>query len=249
MNFQNHIRAAILKARRGVGLIRHLSKYVARNVLNLCYKLYVRPHLDYRYLLCHRYNQEMRLGFTQKFEQTQYSAALSVSGAWKGTNRQNPYDELGCEDLYHRRWYRSLCHFYNLRRTASLGSLFDEISPELEQSYNLRQHRVYEQNISRTTRFSHTYFQNVLYEWNLLNNNIKNSQSISEFKRILLAIVRPHKNPLYCLSDIEGVKKLTKLRVNFSPLNEHRFRHNFDCSSPTCVCGRGIENNGHFLLH
>ena len=67
--------------------------------------------------------------------------------------------------------------------------------------------------------------------------------------RELLAIIRPPKNTVYDVFDIEGIKKLTKLRVNFSALNEHRFRHNFDCSSPTCMCGRGIEDNEHFLLH
>ena len=34
LNFKSHIRAAILKARRGIGLIRYLSKYVSRDVLN-----------------------------------------------------------------------------------------------------------------------------------------------------------------------------------------------------------------------
>ena len=58
LNFQSHIRAAILKARRGIGLIRYLSKYVSRNVLNLAYKLYVRPHLDCGDLLYHRYDPE-----------------------------------------------------------------------------------------------------------------------------------------------------------------------------------------------
>ena len=37
----------------------------------------------------------MRLTFTQRLEQTQYSAALAVTGAWRGTNRQRLYDELG----------------------------------------------------------------------------------------------------------------------------------------------------------
>ena len=49
--------------------------------------------------------------------------------------------------------------------------------------------------------------------------------------------------------DIEGIKKLTKLSVNFSAINGHRFRHNFECSSPICMCGEGIEDNKHFLLH
>ena len=37
--------------------------------------------------------------------------------------------------------------------------------------------------------------------------------------------------------------------MKFSALNEHRFRHNIDCNSPACMCGRGIEDNKHFLLH
>ena len=83
----------------------------------------------------------------------------------------------------------------------------------------------------------------------MLDDDTKNSQSMSEFKRKLLAIIRPTKNPFYDVFDIDGIKKLTKLRVNFSPLNEHRSRHNFDCSNPTCMRGRSIEDNEDFLLH
>ena len=44
-------------------------------------------------------------------------------------------------------------------------------------------------------------------------------------------------------------KLLTKLRLNFSALNEHKFRHNFECLDPICACGTGKEDNKHFLLH
>ena len=47
VNFKSYIREAILKARRGIGLLKYLSKYVSREVLDQTYKLYVRPHLDY----------------------------------------------------------------------------------------------------------------------------------------------------------------------------------------------------------
>ena len=48
---------------------------------------------------------------------------------------------------------------------------------------------------------------------------------------------------------IPGIRLLTRLRVQFSALNEHRFRHAFDCLSPVCNCGLAIEDNEHFLLH
>ena len=34
LNFKSHIRQAILKARRGIGMIKYLSKYVSRDVLD-----------------------------------------------------------------------------------------------------------------------------------------------------------------------------------------------------------------------
>ena len=43
LTFTSHMRQAIFKARRGIGMIKHLSKYVARDVLDQVYKLYVRP--------------------------------------------------------------------------------------------------------------------------------------------------------------------------------------------------------------
>ena len=45
------------------------------------------------------------------------------------------------------------------------------------------------------------------------------------------------------------LKLSAHLRVKFSDLREHRFRHNFRCNSPNCFCGKGIEDNEHFLLH
>ena len=41
----------------------------------------------------------------------------------------------------------------------------------------------------------------------------------------------------------------TALRLRFSSLNEHKFRHNFDSLTPFCVCGMDNEDNVHFLLH
>ena len=108
LDFQSHVREGIVKARRGIGMIRYLSGYISREVLNVIYKLHVRPHLDYGDIIYHRYDPEMRLTFTQKLEQTQYLAALAVTGTWRGTNRQRLFNELGWETLYDRRWYRRL---------------------------------------------------------------------------------------------------------------------------------------------
>ncbi len=71
LNFRSHVSEAIGKAKRGIGMIRFLSKYVSRDVLDQSYKLYVRPHLDYGDIIYHKYDPEMRLSFTKKLNQTQ----------------------------------------------------------------------------------------------------------------------------------------------------------------------------------
>ena len=46
-----------------------------------------------------------------------------------------------------------------------------------------------------------------------------------------------------------GVKLLTRLRLQLSHLNEHKFWHGFeDAISPMCSCNMEIESNKHFLL-
>ena len=61
--------------------------------------------------------------------------------------------------------------------------------------------------------------------------------------------IRPVKNSSFRVFDIPGIKLLTRLRVHCSDLNEHRFRHAFDCITPVCIRGLANEDNEHFFLH
>ena len=59
LSFHSHVREAIIEARKGIGTIQLLiSKYVSRDVLDQIHKLYIRPHLDYGNIICHRYDPE-----------------------------------------------------------------------------------------------------------------------------------------------------------------------------------------------
>ena len=193
LTFLSHIKEAIVKARRGTGIIRFLSKYVARDVLDQIYKLYVRPHLDYGDIVYHKYDPEFKFDFTKRLESTQYSAALAVSGAWRGTNTDKIYEKLGWEIFYYRRWYRRLCHFYKLQNDQRPLYLYNEIPQERTFSYNLRRPNVFQSSAKSTDRFTHTYFQNCVREWNQLDQSIRNCPTISGFKLQLVRLVRPTK--------------------------------------------------------
>ena len=46
------------------------------------------------------------------------------------------------------------------------------------------------------------------------------------------------------------LKFLTRLRIGFSHLKEHKFKHNFqDAVDPLCSCGNNTESAVHFFLH
>ena len=89
----------------------------------------------------------------------------------------------------------------------------------------------------------------MLLEWNALAHGAHESNTLGEFKRKLLAKIRPDKKSVFEVCNTRGLRCLTKPRVSFSPLNEHKFRHNFESLSPICMCNTGIEDNEHFFLH
>ena len=84
----------------------------------------------------------------------------------------------------------------------------------------------------------------------IVDPSIRNSTSISIFKNALLKFIRPKRCPVYNIFDPTGLKFLTRLRLNFSHLREHKFRHNFqDTLNPLCNCiNLETETTGHYLL-
>ena len=62
-------------------MIHYMAKYFSRDVRDEIYKLYIRPHLDYSNIVCHKQDPEFTLDMTKRLDRTQYSAALTVSGA------------------------------------------------------------------------------------------------------------------------------------------------------------------------
>ena len=61
--------------------------------------------------------------------------------------------------------------------------------------------------------------------------------------------MKKKENSLFCIYDPLGVKLLTRLRLRFSHLNEHKFRHGFsDTINPICACRTETETTEHFLL-
>ena len=71
----------------------------------------------------------------------------------------------------------------------------------------------------------------------------------ASFGKMLLNFIRPRGKSTYQIYDPLGIKLSTGLRLGFSHLSEHKFRHNFaDSMNPLCYCSLETESTLHFFL-
>ena len=216
-----------------------------RKSLITIYKAFLRPLIDYGDII---YDQPHNESFCEKIESVQYKAALAITGAIQGTSRDKIYQELGLESLKSRRWYKRLTCMFKIMRNEAPNYLINLI-PKCEHTIKTRNsHKpLYH---CRIECFKCSFFPSALSDWFNLDESIRSSESISVFKKKLLSFIRPIQSNIFNIFDPIGIILLTRLRLDLSHLNEHRFRHNFqDCLNPLCSCSLEIENTLHYLLH
>ena len=99
--------------------------------------------------------------------------------------------------------------------------------------------------------FKNTFFPSTIMEWNKLDWDIKNSESIVTFKKRILSFIRPSANSTFNCHNPRRIKLLSRLRLGLSHLREHKFKHSFqDSLNSFCGCGKGeVETSSNYLLH
>ena len=65
-----YVEKMILRAHKGMGLITRLCRYLPRNFFITIYKAFIRPHLDYEYVV---YDYPGNALFVKKLESVQYN--------------------------------------------------------------------------------------------------------------------------------------------------------------------------------
>ena len=101
---------------------------------------------------------------------------------------------------------------------------------------------------ARTKTFEPSFFPHCVEAWGNVSEELRNINSTNTFKTSILNFIRPRENSVFEIHGINGVKLLTRLRLDFSHLNEHKFWHNFHIINPMCSCGKEPETTLHYLL-
>ena len=232
LSFNHHLREKIAKPNKRISLINRLYNFLPRLPLDYGDINYDNPNND---------------TFFQKIQFVQYNASLEITGAI----REKLYQELGLESLADRRWSRTLCFYYKIKNNKIPLYLITLLPKSTSQSYNFRISKSSTFPNTRTDRFKASFFPFCAISWDQIDPNIQNSPSLMSFKHSLLRFIQPTASPVYRVHHPRGLKLLTRLRLGFSHLREHKFRHNFhDTINPFCLCKTtDIETNEKFLLH
>ena len=170
MSYSKHIDGKIGKANQGIGVIKRLYNYLPRKALLQIYKSFIRPHLDYCDIICHKptyddfcsncYSERAKshpintnCEFTNKIELVQYNAALAITGCVRGTSR---FLELGLTSLYDRRRLHRLTLLYKILNDLTPQYLRRFIPNSISRLQSTRTNRE-ETMPTRTLKFRYTF--------------------------------------------------------------------------------------------
>ena len=126
----------------------------------------------------------------EKLESVQYSAALAVTGAWKGTSREKLYEELGWESLSLRHWSRRLILFYKFVYDITPDYTRYPITKLQQAVYSLRRPDIIGQINTRMMSLKNSFYPHCLSEWNKLDPVIRSLPSIfSQYPRLKIRLL------------------------------------------------------------
>ena len=258
LSFEKHLSEKIIKAKKNIGILKHLSKFLPLRTLDQMNKALVRSHLDYCDVVYHIPSiiHQPPLGKTlnslmEKVERIQYQAALAITGAWQGSSRSKIYDELGWETLSDRSNYRRVLQIHKILNNNTLSYLKEKLPPYCREMFSGNIRNTFHAIRCKSYRYMNSFFPDAVASWNLFmeifNHNVV--PSLDLLKQDIISLIRPESKSFFNVHDPTGLRYLFQLRLRLSPLNGHKYCHNFiDTPSGTCQCNQGIEDTSHFLL-
>ena len=134
LSFKKHLDEKIIIAKKNIGIIKHLSKFLPLKTLDQMYKALVRSNLDYCDIIYHTspvINPPPLLptfnSLMEKLERVQCQAAFAVTGAWQGSNCSKLNEELGWETLSDRRMGRRILQIHKIMNNKTPSYLKDKL--------------------------------------------------------------------------------------------------------------------------
>ena len=244
LKWNDHVHSSVTKAGQKVDILSRLMYKVDRYTLNVLYKTFVRPTLEYGdVLLCN-------LTENQKYdiEMVQKRAGRIISGATRGVPRNIIYTELGWESLEKRRERHCILYFHKILHGQTPAFLSDLLPGYVQERvpYNLRNAQNLDTMPARIGALHNSFIPYTIRLWNNLPQNLRDLHEFENFKNEYLREL-PRENILYCYGDRKAGIHHARIRLGCSALNHHLCKNHI-LDSSQCRCGHPCEDALHFFF-
>ena len=133
LSFDKHVNEKIIEAKKGIGIIKHLSRFLPLKDLDQMYKTLVRPHLDYCDIIYHipplNSPSTSVVHSRKKLKEPNTKLLMAITGSWQGSSRRKLYEELGWKSISDRRWSRRILQIHNIRNNITPVYLKEKLPP------------------------------------------------------------------------------------------------------------------------
>ena len=242
LDWSYQINDVCLRANRKLSVLRHV-KFLKRNTLDLLYKTTVRSLIDYALPI---YANNLKLTDIARLDRLQYRAGKLVSGALHFSNREKLNIDLGWENFQTRIKFLGLSLFQKIHKYES-RPLIRKCMPELDYSkkYLTRSKGGYTPFPYFGVKFKNSFFPYMSDLWNNLDVSTQ-LLDLTDFKQQLKVELKPKKYKHFSKGSKIGNSLLTRVRLERSELNLHKFSIG-QIDSPECSCHAKNESSIHYL--
>ena len=232
-----------LKASRKLSVLRNV-KFLKRNTLDMLYKITVRSVIDYALPV---YANNLKLTELARLDRLQYKAGKLVCGALHFTSRDKLNTELGWENFHTRIKFLGLSLFQKIHLHQTRPLVRKCMSNvDYAKKYLTRSNGGYAPYPKFGMKYANSFFPYMTKLWNNLNVSLQ-VMMLPDFKHGLKKELKPHRYKHYSRGSKIGNSLLTRLRLDRSDLNLHRFDIN-QHDSPECACHAKNESSIHYLM-
>ena len=200
LSIEKHLYEKIIKAKKNIGTLKHISNLLPLKTLDQMYKALVSSHLDYCDAVYHipsRIHQPplcMTLNsLMEKVERIKYQAALAITGAWQGLSRSKIYDELGWETLSDRRKCMRVIQIHKIINNNTLSYPKDKLPPYYREMSSGNIRNTFHALLCKSNRYRNSFFPYAIASWNLFMEifSYKDVPSIGVLNNEIISLIRP----------------------------------------------------------
>ena len=243
LDWSTQINDICLKANRKLAVLRNV-KFLKRNTLDLLYKITVRSVIDYALPI---YANNLKLTDLARLDRLQYRAAKLVTGALHFTSRDKLNNELGWENMQTRINFLGLSFFQKIHLHET-RPLIKKCMTELDyaKKYLTRSKGGYSPYPNYGDKFKKSFFPYISKLWNNLDVSTQ-LMTLPDFKEQLKKEIKPNRIKHFSKGSKLGNTLLTRIRLQRSDLNLHKFIIGLSESSE-CLCHAKNESSLHYLI-